>query len=226
MSAYIKQIINGIVIGLLMTGVAQAKVELVVPEEISLAVVNLEKPQLKGGLLSSSKAVELPNGVNQIAFRYVKPFVKRDTVDNVYSDLIVLRFNAVDQEITFQMPDYRNAQQAKREIKQFDWQLLDATNQQPIEQISDIVPVSGFVLGQNFIDNIMQYNKNSGKAAISMSYVTVDNQTAPLPAPTSQTSVKAIERSDDTLLGDLQHLYLQADKEQRKAFRKWMIDQE
>ncbi|MGC9421445.1 MULTISPECIES: DUF2057 family protein [Vibrio] len=217
-----KHIIKGLLVGVVLTATVQAKVQLTVPEEISLAVVNLEKPQMKGSFLSSHKTVELPDGVNQIAFRYAKPFVNRDTVDNVYSDLVVLRFNATDQTLTFQMPNYRNAQQAKKEIAHFEWQLIDLDNQKPVEQVSDVVPLSGFVLGQNFVDDIVTYNKQAGKAAITMSYLTIDNS---LEKP-SVNSHNPAPASSDALLDDLQALYLKADKEQRKAFRKWMIDQE
>ncbi len=226
MAITMKNIINGLLVGLALTTTVQAKVQLTVPEEISLAVVNLEKPQLKGGLLSSSKRVELPDGINQIAFRYVKPFVNRDTVDNVYSELVVLRFNATDQALTFQVPSYRNAQQAKKEIAHFEWQLIDMDNQKPIEQLSDIVPVSGFVLGQSFIDNIVEYNKQSGKAAITMSYLTVENQPQVVTTHDKHSLAKPVSLASESVLNDLQTLYLQADKEQRKAFRKWMIDQE
>ena len=226
MAAIMKNIIHGLLVGLSLTASVQAEVQLTVPEEISLAVVNLEKPKLQGGFLSNSKTVELPDGVNQIAFRYVKPFVNRDTVDNVYSELVVLRFNASEQTLMFSMPNFRNAQQAKRDIPHFEWQLVDINSQKPVEQVSEIVPVSGFVLGQSFIDDIVEYNKRSGKAAITMSYLTVDNQPHAVTANESSSSAKPAVVTSESVLNDLQMLYLHANKEQRKAFRKWMIDQE
>ncbi|EKO3626956.1 DUF2057 family protein [Vibrio metschnikovii] len=205
-----------------MISLAHAQVQLVVPEAINLSVVNLEKPRLEGGLFSSNKTLVLPNGTHQIAFRYSQPFVNRDTVETVSSELVILKFNAENQKLTFQLPDYRNAQQARREIDHFTWQLIDTTNQRPVEQTSDIIAISGFVLGQNFIDNVIEYNKQSGKASISMSYLTVDNHAKSIPSH-SQPLPTADE---DSLVSQLQQLYLQANQQQKAVFRQWISQQE
>ena len=222
MTTYINLIWRGCLLACSMVSLAHAQVQLVVPEAINLSVVNLEKPRLEGRLFSSNKTLVLPNGTHQIAFRYSWPFVNRDTVETVSSELIIVRFNAENQEVTFQVPNYRNAQQAQREIDQFTWQLIDINNQRPIEQTSDIITISGFVLGQNFIDNVIEYNKQSGKASISMSSLTVDNHTKSMPSH-SQPLPSADE---DSLVSQLQQLYLQANQQQKAIFRQWFDQQE
>lgn len=223
MTTYINLIWRGCLLACSMISLAHAQVQLVVPEAINLSVVNLEKPQLKGGLFSSNKTLVLPNGTHQIAFRYSQPFVNRDTVETVSSELVIVRFNAENQELTFQLPDYRNAQQARREIDQFTWQLIDTNNQRPIEQTSDIIAISGFVLGQNFIDNVIEYNKQSGKASISMSYLTVDNHAKTMPNDSQLLQPIA---NEDSLVSQLQQLYLQANQQQKAVFRQWISQQE
>lgn len=224
MTTYINLIWRGclLVCSMISLAHAQVQVQLVVPEAINLSVVNLEKPRLEGGLFSSNKTLVLPNGTHQIAFRYSQPFVNRDTVETVSSELVILKFNAENQKLTFQLPDYRNAQQARREIDHFTWQLIDTTNQRSIEQVSDIITISGFVLGQNFIDNVIEYNKQSGKASISMSYLTVDNHAKSIPSH-SQPLPTADE---DSLVSQLQQLYLQANQQQKAVFRQWISQQE
>lgn len=222
MTTYINLIWRGCLLACSMVSLAHAQVQLVVPEAINLSVVNLEKPRLEGGLFSSNKTLVLPNGTHQIAFRYSQPFVNRDTVETVSSELVIVRFNAENQELTFQLPDYRNAQQARREIDQFTWQLIDTNNQRPIEQTSDIIAISGFVLGQNFIDNVIEYNKQSGKASISMSYLTVDNHAKTMPNDSQPLQPIA---NEDSLVSQLQQLYLQANQQQKAVFRQWISQQ-
>ncbi|MGT0149722.1 hypothetical protein ACT691_09130 [Vibrio metschnikovii] len=71
------------------------------------------------------------------------------------------------------------------------------TNQRPVERTSDIICHQRlWNFGQNFIDNVIEYNKQSGKASISMSYLTVDN-----PARTGYlASLSAASTADEDLL--------------------------
>lgn len=225
---------------MLLAASAQAAVTIHVPEDIDLQVVNLEKPQREGGLFSSDKPLTLPNGLNQIAFRYSHNFVQRDNAENVYGPLIVMKFNAADQELDISVPQYLDASAAKRKIDHHQWALLEHDSQQPIDVTTDRISISGFVLGKNFLDEVESYNKKGGKAAVGLTYVTIA-QPAPATASSANLAtateanvpkvvtsqlVDAEAAPQNGVLGGLQTLYLQASEQERKAFRKWIIDQE
>ncbi len=105
----LRNISSTFAVSLMLSAGAHAAVEISVPEEINLHVVNLEKPNLQGSVFSSSRTLELPNGLNQIAFRYSYNFVNRDTAERVSSKLIVMKFEASDQTLSFTLPKYRDA---------------------------------------------------------------------------------------------------------------------
>ena len=221
-------------VSLMLSAGTHAAVEVSVPEEINLHVVNLERPNLQGSVFSSSRTLELPNGLNQIAFRYSYNFVNRDTAERVSSKLIVMKFEASDQTLSFTLPKYRDAKEAEREIDNFQWHLVDTDTQKEIDAITDSITVSGFVLGQNFNEEVEGYNKKGGKAAIGLTYVTIANPSTTPGTSQMQSSSAAVTSQivnkklaeQGSLVGSLQSLYLQASKEERKAFQKWMIDQE
>lgn len=234
----LKNIGSTLVVSLMLSGAAQAAVTVNVPEEIDLQVVNLEKPKLSGSVFDSTRTLELPDGLNQVAFRYSQNFVQRDKAERVYSKLIIMKFEATDQELTFRVPEYRNAKQAERQINDYKWGLVDEQSQQDIKLITDEVEVSGFVFGQDFSDEVESYNKKGGKAAVGLTYVTIANQAPASTAVTAQpaavqhapaVSTQIVDTQpapQGSVMGGLQRLYLKASKEERKAFRKWMIDQE
>ncbi|WGY46588.1 DUF2057 family protein [Vibrio sp. ABG19] len=233
----LKNIGSAFVVSLMLSATAQAAVKVNVPEEIDLQVVNLEKPKLSGSAFDSVRSIELPDGLNQVAFRYSHNFVQRDKAERVYSKLIIMKFEATDQELTFRVPEYRDAKEAERDINDYNWGLVDAKTNKDIKLVTDEVEVSGFVFGQNFSDEVESYNKKGGKAAVGLTYVTIANPaanmaTAPQAAsarPAAAVSTQIVDTQpapQGSVLGGLQRLYLQASKEERKAFRKWMIDQE
>ncbi|XAW90316.1 DUF2057 family protein [Vibrio sp. CDRSL-10 TSBA] len=171
----LKNIGSALVVSLMLSGAAQAAVTVNVPEEIDLHVVNLEKPEIQGSIFDAARRIELPDGLNQIAFRYSQNFVKRDIAKRVYSDLIIFKFEASDQELTFSVPDYRNAREAENNISDFNWALVDTKTNQKITTVNDKISPNGFVIGQNFRDEVESYNKKGGKAAVGLTYVTIAN---------------------------------------------------
>lgn len=233
----LKNIGSAFVVSLMLSATAQAAVKVNVPEEIDLQVVNLEKPKLSGSAFDSVRSIELPDGLNQVAFRYSHNFVQRDKAERVYSKLIIMKFEATDQELTFRVPEYRDAKEAERDINDYNWGLVDAQTNKDIKLVTDEVEVSGFVFGQNFSDEVETYNKKGGKAAVGLTYVTIANPAANMTVapqaasarPAAAVSTQIVDTQpapQGSVLGGLQRLYLQASKEERKAFRKWMIDQE
>lgn len=215
--------------GVLLAGSANAAVTVNVPEAIDVQVVNLDKPDLSGSLFDTERHLELPDGVNQIAFRYSQNFINRENAERVYGPFTIMKFNATDTELTFRVPEYRTKDDAEREVNQYQWGLVDESGND-IAVVNDSLSVTGFVFGENLINEVERYNKKGGKAAVAMSYVTVNNvpgtmQASNAPVVQSKLVDKEVA-AQNSVLGGLQSLYLQASPEERKAFRRWMIDQD
>ncbi|TOI70450.1 hypothetical protein CGI54_26030, partial [Vibrio parahaemolyticus] len=60
-----------------------AATTLVVPEDVKLLAVNMEKPKLEGGIFSDEKTIEIPDGTNQIVFKYQPEFEIGDDIKSV-----------------------------------------------------------------------------------------------------------------------------------------------
>ncbi len=214
---------------LFITSTAYASVTLNVPEEIDLNVVNLEKADVQGGLFDSTKTIELPDGTNQIAFRYIKTFLYRESSEKVHSPLIVMKFDASNQVLDFKLPEARDADMAEKQVKDFNWTLLDSNTGQAIDVVADEVKVTGLVFGNDFLDEVESYNKKGGKAAVGLTYVTIDNghnqPTATPKAPDNNVSAQPQSKPQVQSLSALQQQYLKMSEQDRKAFLQWAIAQ-
>lgn len=190
-----------------------------VPEDVNVEVVNLAKPELKGSLLGGERSLTLPNGVNQIVFQYTPQFVTRDDAKTVYSDFLITKFDANDTVISFKLPKYKSAQIAQEKIAHLKWSLIDNSGNE-LKTLSDKLDIDGIRLGRNYIEDATDYNKKGGIASVSMTFVTVDHQ-----ANEAGVSKKHIAELPANL-PTLKKIYLQSSAQDRKAFRKWIVDQE
>ncbi len=150
-----------------------AATTLVVPEDVKLLAVNMEKPDLEGGLFSSEKTIELPDGTNQIVFKYQPTFEINENLKTVYSDVIVAKFDAENEKLTFELPEFKTLRQAQNNISPLDWQLLD-TKGQPIALVEDVLESDGVQIGRNYPQETRNYNIAGGIASVAVSYVTVN----------------------------------------------------
>ncbi|EMC2455714.1 DUF2057 family protein [Vibrio cholerae] len=216
------------VIGLiymLSSGSVLANIELNLPAEIDLLSVNMHSPQLDGQLFGDKKA-ELENGENQIVFRYISSFNEREDVTKVYSDVIIAKFTASDVNLSFELPKYKDAKEARKKITHLEWKLVDDSSREIIKQ-EDILSKAGIQLGRNYNHEATEYNQKGGIAAIGYTRVI-------LPTPHHQTAVDTnlkLENASTISQGSnnleqLQLWYSKTSKEERKAFKKWMVDQE
>ncbi|MGY5818446.1 DUF2057 family protein [Vibrio cincinnatiensis] len=143
-----------------------AKVTIEIPDTIELLVVNGEKPQTSGRIFSANKTVDLEDGEQQIVFRYQPYFTQGSDRVRVESDVIVATFQAQDQVLTFDMPQYRNALEAEKNIKMMEWSLQDKNNT-TITMRQDRLIKPGMQIGRDYPQEIFKYNLEGGPAAIS-----------------------------------------------------------
>ncbi|MDW2083855.1 DUF2057 family protein, partial [Vibrio sp. 1640] len=114
-------------LALAMSGMAFADVTVSVPDDVSVLAANGEKAKLSGGFFASEKTLTLPDGVNQVVFRYAPYFNQGNDRLSVESDAIVARFDTANAELTIEVPKYRNMRDAEENIKDLDWKLVDGS---------------------------------------------------------------------------------------------------
>ncbi|NWK18783.1 DUF2057 family protein, partial [Vibrio parahaemolyticus] len=114
-------------LALAMSGMAFADVTVSVPDDVSVLAANGEKAKLSGGFFASEKTLTLPDGVNQVVFRYAPYFNQGNDRLSVESDVIVARFDTANAELTIEVPKYRNMRDAEENIKDLDWKLVDGS---------------------------------------------------------------------------------------------------
>ncbi|HHX8441056.1 TPA: DUF2057 family protein [Vibrio diabolicus] len=205
-----------------------AATTLVVPEDVKLLAVNMEKPDLEGGLFSSEKTIELPEGTNQIVFKYQPTFEINENLKTVYSDVIVAKFDAENEKLTFELPEFKTLRQAQNNISPLDWQLLD-TKGQPIALVEDVLESDGVQIGRNYPQESRNYNIAGGIASVAVSYVTVNQhqQSVSDIEPRVETSdTRTITVPEDSPMVDvLKTMYNKASPAEKEAFKNWLAEQ-
>ncbi|EKO3481979.1 DUF2057 family protein [Vibrio fluvialis] len=189
---------------------AAATVTLDVPDTIDLLVVNGGKPNTSGGFFASSKKVEMEDGQQQIVFRYHPYFTQGNDRVGVESDVVIAKFNAADQSISFDMPEFRNAADAERSIKSMEWTLRDQQGT-AIEMKQDRLIKEGMQIGRDYKQETLEYNMTGGPAAITTQYV----------KPTS-----ANGSTSDTTAEEMLHFwYDKADAQTKARFKQYVNQQ-
>ncbi|EJL6588258.1 DUF2057 family protein [Vibrio cholerae] len=222
--------LNPLILGLLLSfsaGHSLADVVLKVPENIDLLSVNMQKPKSEGGLFGD-KTIMLKDGTNQIVFRYIPTFDDGDDVKKVYSDTIIAKFESENATLHFKIPSYRNIKEANEKIQTMEWQLVDE-KEQSVALVEDKLLNPGVQWGRNYSQEATEYNQNGGVAAIG--YLKVVTNEAQLSENTTQVIMSEASQPLEVVgssnnLTQLQLWYSKASKEERKAFKKWMVDQE
>ncbi len=187
----------------LFSHITLANVELDVPDNVNVYVVNQDTPEFDSNFLGGDKTLSLPNGVNQILFQYIPAFVDRDNATKVYSQYIVAKFDAADTKLTFDLPSYRNARQANAEIDKLKWSLQNAAGQS-IPVVEDTLSIRGVTLGRDYIRDMVKYNQSNGVASFNI---------AVSPAKNDQT------------MSAFKQQYLKLNEQERKAFLQWAVSQ-
>ena len=205
-----------------------AATTLVVPEDVKLLAVNMEKPKLEGGLFSSEKTIEIPDGTNQIVFKYQPAFETNENLKTVYSDVIIAKFDVENEKLKFELPEFKTLRQAQNNISPLDWQLLD-TKGQPIALVEDVLESDGVQIGRNYPQESRNYNIAGGIASVAVSYVTVNQhqQSVSDIEPRVETSdTRTITVAEDSpMVVVLKTMYQKASPAEKEAFKNWLAEQ-
>lgn len=205
-----------------------AATTLVVPEDVKLLAVNMEKPKLEGGLFSSEKTIEIPDGTNQIVFKYQPAFETNENLKTVYSDVIIAKFDVENEKLKFELPEFKTLRQAQNNISPLEWQLLD-TKGQPIALVEDVLESDGVQIGRNYPQESRNYNIAGGIASVAVSYVTVNQHQQSVSdieprVETSDTRIITVPE-DSPMVDVLKTMYNKASPAEKEAFKNWLAEQ-
>lgn len=152
----------------------------------------------------------MEDGQQQIVFRYHPYFTQGNDRVGVESDVVIAKFNAAEQSISFDMPEFRNAADAERSIKSMEWTLRDQQGT-AIEMKQDRLIKEGMQIGRDYKQETLEYNMTGGPAAITTQYV----------KPTS-----ANGSTSDTTAEEMLHFwYGKADAQTKARFKQYVNQQ-
>ncbi|WED27922.1 DUF2057 family protein [Vibrio sp. DW001] len=160
---------------------AFSTIELIADSNLDLLVINGAKAKVNSSLFSSKQTATLPDGENQIAFRYSYTYTRGDNYTRVDTPVIIVKFTAINTKLTFVFPEFRNATEAEKNIDDVTWALIDTDNQQVIEKTEDSLRIDGMQIGRDYVKETQDYNASGGPASISNNNASVTNHTSSSP---------------------------------------------
>ncbi|NVC94112.1 DUF2057 domain-containing protein [Vibrio natriegens] len=211
-------------LALAMSSMAFADVTVSVPDDVSVLAANGEKVKLDGGFFASERTLMLPDGVNQVVFRFTPFFNKGNDRVSVESDVIVTSFTSSDSKLALQLPEYRNLNDAEDNIKDLDWQLVDASGN-AIAVKQDKLIKEGMQIGRDYVREVEDYNRTGGVAAIAVAGAMVQPMTLPAEIPEDMKQARAAVKADSTAEEMLHFWYQKADAETKARFKAYINQQ-
>ncbi|GAK20859.1 LOW QUALITY PROTEIN: putative secreted protein [Vibrio sp. JCM 19052] len=205
-----------------------AATTLVVPEDVKLLAVNMEKPKLEGGLFSDEKTIEIPDGTNQIVFKYQPEFEIGDDIKGVYGDAIIAKFDVKNEELKFELPEFKTYRQAQTNISPLECNCL-TLKVQPIDLVEDVLESDGVQIGRNYAQEARNYNIAGGVAGVAVTVVTVNQHSQAVtgvePKVVATTDAQSSTAQDSQMVDLLKTMYQKATPQEKETFKKWVAQQ-
>lgn len=192
---------------------AFADVSLDLPYQAELILINGVKKDVKSPLT-------LPNGENQIAFRY-EDSVRENGDDNFFSsDIVIVKFNATDEKLTLSLPKLRTSSDARKFNQSPELTLTNEAGK-VIDTQKDKLMKSGLQFGRNYESEMAAYNAAGKIASVS---TLAASTTAPVTATMATTApasstVSSNQQGASVAENMLNYWYEQADAETRARFK-------
>ncbi|GLT19085.1 UPF0319 protein [Vibrio zhanjiangensis] len=202
------------VAALTVSSLAVADVTITVPDTIDVLVVNDGKPEFSGSFFSATKTLVLPDGENQLLFRYQPYFTQGNDRIILESDPIIAKFNTHDAELSFKLPKYKDRFEGEKDIKNVQWQLTTASGS-ALAVTEDKLVKDGMQIGRNFKLELADYNRRGGVAAV-----------APIAAVSQPSAPKVTNETlatDSTAEEMLHFWYNKADAETQSRFKQFLL---
>ncbi len=191
---------------------AWAVVQLQLPEKVSIVAIN-------GKNVSVEDRAEFPDGLNQIAIRYVAELGRKFDSERVYSDTFVLLFRAQNTSLIMQIPEITKKQQLIKFNSKPDILILISNGTELDVQISKLNK-EGFQLTRDYAKELIVFNQTGMPAAVTMgSHFNQVGQNQPLSVGVSEKILSVEERMAERML---RYWYQQADANTRERFKVWI----
>lgn len=204
----------------------------ITPEKgLSILYVNGQKSESKIG------RQQLPQGDVQLVVKMDKELGRGNSAKVFTSNPFVLSFVVTGEEIKIDNPPARSAQEATNAFKSQrpEWKLVQ--DGEPLEYQQEMLPSDGKLFPYLAMDKLVaEYNQSKGIFFEGGKLIDkpVEVQAIAVPTATSEVTSTSnkVEKTSPMKpatannLDQLKAWYLKSSKQERKEFRRWMIDQE
>lgn len=201
---------------------ALAEVTLTMPSNSELVLVN-------GVDANGREKLNLNNGLNQIAFRYLGRYQQQGSQNQFQSDVIVIKFDESDAQLNLSMPRVRSNSAANK-FNQSPEVTLEDQNSNAVAFELGMLIKKGLQLGRDYEVEMAAYNVTDQKASLNIKPATISTPQTAIPVATAvsvsaATATKQSKKSEQINVSQmLDFWYQQADEETRKAFKKRIED--
>lgn len=168
--------------------------------------------------------VKLSAGEHQLVIRFEGNYSKRDSIDLVSGEPLVVNFKTDGQEqLTFDLPQLREAPQAKTFLKNQKLQLIDRNSKAvKTAHIFELPKKEGLQIGRDYQEELLALGKAFQQPVINEDgSVSVNGTTQKANDPIAVVGNKNLQS-----LEMLKYWYNRADPQARKAFQHWIITQQ
>ncbi len=189
----------------------------------------------------ADKQVDLPAGKYQIAVRYENEVRRTGTKNMLYtSSMYVMNLDVGKDALSISIPNMRYESQANAFFRDPTWTVTNLAQNREFEVKGDRISASGFMTAENVESALARYNESNNVAFVIPQIQTNAPTVAPVPSASTVTvpttastatvipvvtpAVKSVP--NQAVLTQLQTLYKTATPEEKKAFRRWIIDHE
>ena len=193
--------------------------KLYIPDSVSLLAVNMEKPETKGGFFSENTTLELPDGMNQLVFKYQTEFEIGDVIKTVYSDAVIVKFNSSNEELVFELPSFSSYRQAEKGMFPLKWKLLNKSGESII-LTQDTLLSSGVQFGRNYPQEARNYNIAGGLASVPVTYVVANQFEETIAA--SELAQTSVTLDNQPSIEQFKDMYKGLSLEDKNELKEWI----
>ncbi|MDD1784409.1 DUF2057 domain-containing protein [Enterovibrio sp. ZSDZ35] len=144
---------------------AHADVTLHLNQDIELLAFNGQEYQSK--MFDNDNHVVLSDGTQQLAFRSIASFEKGKEVSFQKSDVIVVKFDASDEDVYLDLPEFKNKREAVAFNKNPNFQILDGEKNAIAFEQGKLIK-SGFQLSRDYLAELQRYNETDQPASLQL----------------------------------------------------------
>ncbi|KXF81135.1 YccT family protein [Enterovibrio coralii] len=144
---------------------AHADVTLHLDRGVELLAYNGQEYQSK--VFGDDAKITLENGTQQLAFRSVASFEKGKEVSFQKSDVIVVKFDASDEDVYFDLPAFKSKREAMAFNKNPSFEIVDG-DQNPIAFEQGKLIKKGFQLSRDYLAELQRYNETDQPGSLQV----------------------------------------------------------